>query len=144
MNLLWRVVFDTSALVGAALKPGSVPHQALSQALARCEVCASAQTWLELELVMQRDLFDRYLAREARLEFVALLRQSMQFFAVTPTDEAALQPPCRDPKDNKFLALAQVCQAHAVISSDDDLLKLHPWRGVAVLAPATFVSMVPT
>lgn len=144
MNLLWRVVFDTSALVGAALKPGSVPHQALSQALARCEVCASAQTWLELELVMQRDRFDRYLAREARLEFVALLRQSMQFFAVTPADEAALQPPCRDPKDNKFLALAQVCQAHALISSDDDLLVLHPWCGVAVLAPATFVSMVPT
>ena len=142
MNLLWRVVFDTSTLVGAALKPGSVPHQALSLALARCDICASAQTWLELESVMQRDRFDRYLSRGARLEFVALWRQSMQFFAVTAAEEAALLPACRDPKDNKFLALAQVCQAHALISSDDDLLVLNPWRGVAVLTPATFLSMV--
>ena len=143
MNLLWRIVFDTSTLVGAALKPGSVPHRALSIALARCDVCASAQTWIELEQVMQRDRFDRYLERTARLEFVAMLRQSMQFFAVTPADEEALQPPCRDPKDNKFLALTQVCQAHALVSSDDDLLVLNPWRDVAILTPAAFLSLVP-
>ena len=143
MNLLWRIVFDTSTLVGAALKPGSVPHRALSIALARCDVCASAQTWVELEQVMQRDRFDRYLERTARFEFVAMLRQSMQFFAVTPADEEALQPPCRDPKDNKFLALTQVCQAHALVSSDDDLLVLNPWRDVAILTPAAFLSLVP-
>jgi putative PIN family toxin of toxin-antitoxin system len=140
MSLLRRVVFDTSTLVGAALKPGSVPHQALLHALARCDVCASAQTWLELERVMQRKRFDRDLHRDNRLEFAALLRQSMQFFAVTPADEAALQPPCRDSMDNKFLALVQVCRADVLVSSDDDLLVLNPWQGVPVLRPAEFLA----
>ena len=140
MSLPRRVVFDTSTLVGAALKPGSVPHQAFVLALARWDVCASVQTWLELERVMQRDRFDRYLPRETRLEFVGMLRTSMHFFAVTQADEAALQPPCRDVMDNKFLALVQVCRADMLVSSDEDLLVLHPWCGVTVLRPAEFLS----
>jgi putative PIN family toxin of toxin-antitoxin system len=140
LSLLRRVVLDTSTLVGAALKPGSVPHQALLLSLARADVCASVQTWLELERVMQHRRFDRYLARGLRLEFAALLRQSMQFFAVTPVDEAAVQPPCRDTTDNKFLALVQVCQANVLVSSDDDLLVLNPWCGVPVLRPAEFLA----
>ena len=142
MSLLRRVVFDTSTLVGAALRPGSVPHRALLVALARSDVCASVQTWLELERVMKRRRFDRYLARSARLEFAALLRQGMQFFAVTQEDEAALQPPCRDAGDNKFLALVQVCQADVLVSSDEDLLVLDPWRGIPVLRPAEFLARV--
>jgi uncharacterized protein len=142
LSLLRRVVLDTSTLVGAALKPGSVPHQALLLALARADVCASVQTWLELEHVMQHRRFDRYLPRGVRLEFAALLRQSMQFFAVTPADEAAVQPPCRDTTDNKFLALVQVCQANVLVSSDDDLMVLNPWCGVPVLRPAEFLARV--
>ena len=140
MSLPRRVVLDTSTLVSAALKPGSVPHQALLHALARCDVCASVQTWLELEKVMQRGRFNRYLDRATRLEFAAMLRKSMHFYAVTQADEDALQPPCRDPMDNKFLALVQVCQADLLVSSDEDLLVLNPWRGVPVLRPAAFLS----
>src|SRR5574337_181268 len=140
MSLPRRVVFDTSTLVGAALKPGSVPHQALHLALARCDVCASVQTWLELERVMRRKRMDRYLPRDARVEFVALLRQGMHFFAVTPADVDSLRPRCRDATDDKFLALVQVCQADALVSSDDDLLALHPWQDVPVLRPAEFLS----
>jgi putative PIN family toxin of toxin-antitoxin system len=140
MSLLRRVVFDTSTLVGAALKPGSVPHQALGRALARCEVYASAQTWLELERVMQPDRLGRFLGRDARVEFAALMRQSMHFFVVTPADEAALQPSCRDAKDLKFLALLKVCRADVLVSSDEDLLVLKPWQGVPVLRPAEFLS----
>lgn len=139
MSFLRRVVLDTSTLVGAALRPGSVPHQALLHALARADVCASVQTWLELERVLQHQRFDRYLHRGVRLEFATMLRQGLQFFAVTPADEAALQPPCRDASDNKFLALVQVCAADVLVSSDDDLLVLNPWRGVPVLRPAEFL-----
>lgn len=140
MNWPGRVVFDTSVLVGAALRPGSVPHQALVQALARCDVCASVPTWLELERVMQRERLDRYLPRDERLAFVGLLRASMHFFPVTHADEDALRPACRDPLDNKFLALVQVCRADVLVSSDEDLLVLHPWCGVPVLTPREFLS----
>jgi len=38
----------------------------------------------------------------------------------------AINPPCRDPKDDQFLVLARVAEADALVSSDEDLLVLHP------------------
>ena len=143
MSVLRRVVLDTSTLVSAALRVGSVPHQALLKALGTCEVCASSATLDELAQVLKRDKFDRYLDVETRLAFVALHRQYAHLFAVTDADELNVQPACRDPKDNKFLALALVCEADAIISSDHDLLALHPWRSIPVLTPAGFLALSP-
>lgn len=70
----------------------------------------------------------------------ALLRLHAHHVDVTAADEALLQPPSRDPKDNKFLALAQLRAADMLVSSDDDLLTLHPWCGVQVITPAAFVA----
>lgn len=134
-----RVVFDTSTLVSAALRVGSIPHQALLQAFLRDEVCVSASTLAELESVLQRPRFDHYQTAEMRQAFVDLLRQCASLFTVSVDDEARVQPPCRDPNDNKFLALVQVCGAHALVSSDADLLVLNPWQGVPVLTPALFL-----
>lgn len=139
MSVIQRVVLDTSTLVSAALRVGSVPHQALSKALGSCELCASAATLAELEQVLKRKKFDRYLDAETRLSFVALIHRHSHLFAVQDADELAVQPACRDPKDHKFLALALICEADVLISSDNDLLVLHPWRDVQVLMPAVFL-----
>ena len=142
MTSLLRVVFDTSSLVGAALKVGSVPHRALGLALQRCEVCVSTATLVELDEVLSRDKFDRYMPRATRLALAALLRLHAHHVEATAADEALLQPPCRDPKDNKFLALAQTVAADIVVSSNEDMLTLHPWCGVQVITPAAFVAMM--
>ena len=141
MKGIQRVVFDTSTLVGVALKPGSVPHRAFGLALQQCEVCTSTATLAELDEVLARDKFDRYMPRTTRLALANLLRLHAHHVEVTADDEAALLPPCRDNKDNKFLALAKIAGADILVSSDDDLLTLHPWCGVQVLTPATFVSL---
>ncbi|WP_426147976.1 putative toxin-antitoxin system toxin component, PIN family [Polaromonas sp. DSR2-3-2] len=143
MSVLRRVVLDTSTLVSAALRIGSVPHQALLKALGSCEICASSATLNELEQVLRRDKFDRYLDAQTRLSFVALVRQHAHLFGVLESDELSVQPACRDPKDNKFLALALVFEADAIISSDNDLLVLSPWRSIPILTPAGFVSLNP-
>ena len=143
MSVLRRVVFDTSTLVSAALRVGSVPHQALMKALGSCELCASSATLHELEQVLGRGKFDRYLDAQTRLAFVALVRQHTHLFDVQEADELSVQPACRDPKDNKFLALALVCEADAIISSDNDLLVLNPWRSIPILTPAGFGSLNP-
>ena len=44
----------------------------------------------------------------------------------------------RDATDDKILALVQVRQADALVSSDDDLLVLNPWRGAR---PAEFLAL---
>ena len=48
---------------------------------------------------------------------------------------------CRDPKDNKFLELALSGKADFIITGDDDLLNLHPWRGIAILSPADYLAL---
>ena len=138
--MIRQVVFDTSTLVSAALRAGSVPYHALLQAFAACEVCASIETLAELERVLENRKFDRYLDSSLRQAFLGLVRRHVHVFALQTSDLEALDPPCRDPKDNCFLALALVAEADALISSDSDLLVLHPWRGIAILNPQNFLS----
>src|ERR1700679_2672624 len=133
-----RVILDTSTLVSAALRIGSVPHQALARALGSCHVCASGETLAELEQVMNREKFDRYLDPESRRAFVALVRRNVHLFAV---DGAllAVGPQCRDAKDQPFLALALAAEAKTLVSGNEDLLVLHPWNGMPILTPVEFL-----
>jgi putative PIN family toxin of toxin-antitoxin system len=139
MRPIQRVILDTSTLVSAALRMGSVPEQALLKALRTCDVCASVETLDELARVLDRKKFDRYRDRESRRSFVARIRRNVHLFAVQDADSAAVDPACRDPRDNQFLALALVSEADALVSSDEDLLVLHPWRGIPIVTPAEFL-----
>ncbi len=47
---------------------------------------------------------------------------------------------CRDAKDDKYLELALAAKAATIVSSDQDLLVLHPWRGVQILRPAAYLA----
>ena len=92
MSVVRRVVLVTSTLVSAALRVGSVPHQALLKALGACELCVSSATLNELEQVLRRDKFDRYLDAQTRLSFVTLIRQHTHLFDVQEADELSVQP----------------------------------------------------
>ena len=139
MSFAKRVVIDTSTLIGALLKPQSVPRQAFNCAMATATVCVSPATIAELEGVLLRDKFDCYLDKESRQNFIKHYRAATAIFPVSIEEENALIPPCRDPRDNKFLALALHCSARVLVSSDDDLLTLNPWQGIAILTPAQFL-----
>ena len=142
MSALRRVVFDTSTLVSAALRMGSLPHRALAHAFSVGEVCASESTLAELADVLMRAKFDRYQTLDVRMEFSAILHRRSALFSVSGFDEANVVPACRDPKDNQFLALIQICDADALISSDADLLVLHPWQDVPILTPSAYLARV--
>ncbi len=138
MNRGRRVVVDTGTLVSAALRSGSIPDQALMKAFEFFDLCASVETLAELERVLNRDKFDRYRDRESRSAFVVTIRRRSLLFSVNPVDLSAVNPPCRDPEDNKFLALALAAEADAIVSSEEDLLVLHPWHEIPILTPAQF------
>ena len=142
MSIPRCVVFDTSTLVSAALRVDSIPHRALFHALSQGEVCVSAATLTEMEQVLRRPKFDRYQPAAIRREFAAMLRENARLFSVSEADEANVTPICRDPTDHKFLALAKACDAAALISSDSDLLVMHPWQGVPIMTPAAFVALL--
>lgn len=143
MRPIRRVVLDTNILVSAALLPSCVPAQAVSQALLTCEICSSMDTLAELDRVLNRTRFDRYLDRELRSDFIALIVRTTRVFAVQNKAMAASEIPglvaCRDPEDSKFLALAIAAEADAIVSGDEDLLVLHPWQGVSIITAAQFL-----
>lgn len=139
MNAGLRVVLDTSTLVSAALRVGSTPHTALARALQMGEVCACSSTLAELEDVLMRPKFDRYQPAQTRQDFIAFMRVHTVWFDVSEAHISAVTPPCRDPKDNPFLALVWQSNATMLVTSDADLLVLHPWHGVSIVSPAAFL-----
>ncbi len=144
MSFFRRLVFDTSTLVSAALRVGSLPQRALAEALSVGELCVCPSTLAELDEVLMRAKFDRYQPAAVRREFADFVRLHSLFFEVSDKDVGNVQPVCRDPKDNQFLALLQTCDADVLISSDTDLLVLHPWNGIPIMTPAAFLRAVNT
>jgi putative PIN family toxin of toxin-antitoxin system len=100
---------------------------------ARCS-CRPA-TVAELNDVLRRPRFDPYVHEDERLEFLAVLVRDAEVVEVTE-----IVTDCRDPKDNKFLQLALDGGATHIVSGDEDLLVLHPFRSIPILTPRGFVA----
>lgn len=49
---------------------------------------------------------------------------------------------CRDPQDDVFVAVALAGSADMLVTGDDDLLTLHPFRGLPIVTPAAFLAEV--
>ena len=128
-------MLDVSTLVGAAIRRGSVPDQAVRRAFATDHVAISEDMMAELIDVLHRPRLARFVNPELRDDVLLLLDTDGVVFA--PTGRVA---DCRDPKDNLYLELTLASGAHTIISSDADLLVLHPWRGVRILRPADYLA----
>ena len=129
-----RTVFDTNAIVSALLFNDSPPGRALIQALDTGTILVSAALTQELQDVLDRPRFDRYVTREERDEFLMAFMREAELVEITETVEA-----CRDPRDDKILELAVSGNAGCIVTGDDDLLTLSPFRGVAIITPADFL-----
>ena len=77
----------------------------------RTNVCASQETLDDLALVLTREKFDCYFDPESHRSFVSQIRRNVHLFDVRIADLSGVEPPCRDPNDKKFLALALVSEA---------------------------------
>ena len=131
-----RIVIDTSVAVSAALLPRSVPRQAFDMAVVRGRLLVSDETIAELDEVLRRRKFDKYLAESRRLEFLSGLVREAEVIDVVDviTD-------CRDPKDNKFLELAASGKPSHIVTGDSDLLVMHPFREIAIDSPQSFLAV---
>ena len=131
-----RVVIDTNAWVSRLLLADSVAARAVDKALARFEVVVSEASVDELAAVLSRRKFDRYVSLQDREEF---LRRLFRVTTMVPVLSEITD--CRDPKDNRYLALALDSQSDCIVSGDDDLLALNPWRGIEIVSPGAFLAM---
>lgn len=128
------IVIDASTLIGAAISRGGIPDRAIRHDFETDAVAMSEATVAELLSVFSRPRLARFIDPDRRDEMLALLDAYGVFFA--PAEHVT---DCRDPKDNKYLELALAAGAETIISSDADLLVLHPWRGVRILRPADYL-----
>jgi putative PIN family toxin of toxin-antitoxin system len=130
-----RFVFDTNVLISALLFSQSKPRQALDKAQDMGIVLLSNDVFSELETVLSRPKFERYITLEKRTEFLEELAETTLFIEPDETINA-----CRDPKDNKYLELAVSGQAAFIITGDEDLLVLNPFREIPILTVQLFLA----
>ncbi len=129
-----RYVFDTNVVVSAVLFSIGKPARALFAALDIGEVLVSADVVHELNDVLSRDKFERYASEEDRARFLHSLLREARLVEIKETIQE-----CRDPKDDKYLELAVSGEATCIVSGDDDLLSMHPFRGIPIMTPSEFL-----
>jgi len=131
-----RIVIDTNVYVSRALRSSSVPGMAVNKAWLEATTLLSAATWAEVQAVLKRAKFAAYI-RSGTLEPYLEKVQSIATFVPILTPIRA----CRDPRDDKFLEVAVNGRADAIVTGDQDLLVMHPFRGIAILSPAGYLEL---
>ena len=129
-----RVILDTNTLVSALLIRQSIPRQAFDKAKQVGILLLSSATLEELDSVLNREKFKKYITDAERILFVQTLKNQSILLETTQSISA-----CRDPKDNKFLELAVMGEADYIISGDSDLLVLNPFENTKIVTPRAFV-----
>ncbi|MDE2870415.1 MAG: putative toxin-antitoxin system toxin component, PIN family [Gemmatimonadota bacterium] len=91
----------------------------------------------ELQDVVSRAKFDRYVTPVERERFLGLLFRDAHLVKITESIRA-----CSDPKDNKILELAICGLADWIVSGDPHILVLDPFRDIRIVRPADFLGVL--
>lgn len=129
-----RIVFDTNVLISGLFSTTSTPALALEKAVSTGQILASTDTLKGLVAKLLSPKFDRYVARENRDALLLRLSPLIEMVEVIQPIRA-----CRDPDDDKFLAVAVNGRAAFIVTGDRDLLDMHPFAGIAIVTPADYL-----
>jgi uncharacterized protein len=127
-----RLVLDTNVCVALAIRPSALAGAVRAAVEEGCVLLHSAETWGELVHVLRRPFgpgagdpepfLDWYRAHGERVERPALVRA------------------CADPSDDMLLGLAVAGRADVIVTSDRQVLSLHPFCGIAIRRPIAFLA----
>lgn len=113
-----------------------MPGQAFSRSLDKGTILISQSLVGEINDVLGRDKFNRYVTREERETFLESLIRESELVEITETIET-----CRDPKVDRILELAVNGNASFIVTGDDDLLVMNPFRSIQIVRPATLLQL---
>jgi putative PIN family toxin of toxin-antitoxin system len=131
-----RLVIDTNVFIAALITPSGTARQVINTVLAQdIDVLMSEATFDELVSRLAKPKFDRYRDRESWNAFVSALVDLVVWHEDTDSADGA----CCDPDDDKFLSLATIGAADAIISGDSDLLDLGSYQGIPIVSPLQFL-----
>lgn len=127
-------VFDTNTLISAVFNENSPPALALKRARTIGTLLVSDEIIAEYLMVFAREKFNRWLSLEIRIAFIEnVISNALPIQIVENIQE------CRDAKDDKYLSLAASAQADAIITGDNDLLVMNPFRQIPILNASDFL-----
>ncbi len=127
-------IIDTNTLISAFLFKYSNPRKAFDKATETGKIAASLETYDEFKEVLLRPKFDKYISAEKKLLVLNEFKELLTFTKITePIND------CRDPKNNKFLELAVAVNASCIVTGDNDLLVLNPFRNIPILNAVDFL-----
>lgn len=134
MKARTRIVLDTNTMVSRLLVPDSIPGQAVRKAVDECGILMSESTLYELAEVLGRKKFDAYVSIQDRKEFLRMLGRIVEMISILHAVHD-----CRDVRDNRILEVAVNGQAKVIVTGDEDLLVLNPFRDIPIIKPADFL-----
>lgn len=134
-----RVVVDPGVLVAALLSRRGVPRQLLLRWLAgEFDLLVSSAALTELDRVLAREKFRRYVSERQAKRFVATVRKH----AVVVDDPSDVEAGVtRDPNDDYLVALARAGRADLLVSGDAHITDV-PGLVPPVLTPRTFLDLL--
>jgi putative PIN family toxin of toxin-antitoxin system len=130
-----RVVIDTNVFISGVLSKTSPPARCIEAVVANGQLLATDATLKELFERLLSPKFDAYVTRALREDLLSRLAPLVEIVEVVQQVRA-----CRDPQDDKFLEAAVNGRADVLITGDEDLLELNPFRGIAIVSPADYLS----
>jgi predicted nucleic acid-binding protein len=94
----------------------------------------SESTFFELADVLGREKFNAYVSIQDREEFLRMLGRIVEIVTILHAVHD-----CRDGEDNQILEVAVNGQAQVIVTGDEDLLVLNPFREIPILRPADYL-----
>ena len=135
MRARQRIVVDANVLISRLLVADSTPAEAVRLARRNGRLLVSDATMYELAEVLSRRKFGLYVPLKDRQRFLRELARIAEFVPIIQVVRE-----CLDSKDDKFLEVALNGRADMIVSRDTNLLEMHPWRGIAILTPAAYIT----
>jgi putative PIN family toxin of toxin-antitoxin system len=131
-----RLVVDTNLMIRALLSAGPA-RQFFTLAPLQHLVLYHAEQLAELRDVAARPRLN--LAPET----VAALAERIERYGRRVDADVEAQLGCRDPKDDYVLAVALAGSADVILTEDEDLLVLDPWRSIRIMRLFHFLQAYP-
>jgi putative PIN family toxin of toxin-antitoxin system len=137
-----QVVLDANQFASAVLVPIGHPAQILAAwRRGELDLLISLPILAEIRRVL---LYPRLQRRHGwnQAQVGTFLEGLLSTAILTPGD-TDIRDIVDDPTDNKYLACALEGNAEYIITGDQHLLRLDPWRGIHIIPPAVFLDAVP-
>lgn len=111
-----RVVVDTNILVSFAIRPNQDFEKLFDFLAAHAVTLVSEETIAEIFAVLSREKFRRYISQDSAIDYVEWYAGVSESVVVEEHVAA-----CRDPKDDRFLALAVAGKADCIIAGEIEI-----------------------